>query len=71
LAPDDIDLIVVATVTPDTLMPSTACWLQARLRCKRAIAFDINAACSGFVYALSVADNFVRAGGVKSALVVG
>ncbi|HTD53150.1 MAG TPA: beta-ketoacyl-ACP synthase III [Thermoanaerobaculia bacterium] len=68
---EEIDLIVVATVTPDTWMPSTACWLQARLKCRRAIAFDVNAACSGFVYALSIADNFIRAGKVKSALVVG
>lgn len=71
LLPDDIDLIVVATVTPDTMMPSTACWLQAKLQCKRAMAFDVSAACSGFVYALSVADNFIRAGSAQSALVVG
>lgn len=68
---EDIDLIIVATVTPDTLMPSTACWLQGMLGCQRAIAFDISAACSGFVYALSVADNFIRAGSAQSALVVG
>jgi len=71
MLPEDIDLIVVATVTPDTMMPSTACWLQAKLQCKRAIAFDVSAACSGFVYALAVADNFIRAKSAQSALVVG
>jgi 3-oxoacyl-[acyl-carrier-protein] synthase III len=69
--PEEIDLIIVATVTPDTLMPSTACWLQASLGCGSAMAFDINAACSGFVYALSVADNMIRAGAARCALVVG
>jgi 3-oxoacyl-[acyl-carrier-protein] synthase III len=68
---DQLDLIVVATVTPDTPMPSTACRLQALLKCRGAAAFDVSAACSGFLYALAVADNFVRAGSAQCALVVG
>lgn len=71
VSPGDVDLIVVATVTPDTLMPSTACRLQGMLGCRNAVAFDVNAACSGFIYALSIADNFIRAGSVRSVLVVG
>jgi 3-oxoacyl-[acyl-carrier-protein] synthase-3 len=67
----EIDLIVVATVTGDMPMPSTACFLQKRLGAKNAAAFDINAACSGFVYALSVADKFIKSGDSKRALVIG
>ena len=71
IPPEAVDLIVVATVTPDTLMPSTACHLQGRLNCSRAAAFDVNAACSGFVYGLAVADNFIRAQAARTVLVVG
>jgi 3-oxoacyl-[acyl-carrier-protein] synthase-3 len=71
LNPTDIDLIIVGTVTPDKVFPSTACLLQERLGAGKCIAFDINAVCSGFVYALSVADQFIRSGMVKTALVVG
>ena len=66
-----IDLIVVATTTPDKIFPSTACLLQARLNIHGCPAFDVQAVCSGFVYALSVADQFVKTGMAKRALVVG
>lgn len=67
----DIDLIIVATSTPDFIFPSTACLLQAKLGNCGAMAFDIQAVCSGFVYALSVAEKFIRSGSHKKALVVG
>ncbi len=68
---DDIDLIIVATSTPDMVFPSTACILQNKLGANGCAAFDMQAVCSGFVYALSVADAMIRAGGVRCALVVG
>lgn len=67
----DIDLIVVATTTPDRVFPSTACLLQSRLDIHGCPAFDIQAVCTGFVYALGVADKFVRTGSARNALVVG
>jgi len=67
----DIDLIVVATTTPDMVFPGTACILQAKLGIKGCPAFDVQAVCSGFVYALTVADQFVRTGQYRHALVVG
>ncbi|MGA8050511.1 MAG: beta-ketoacyl-ACP synthase III [Burkholderiales bacterium] len=67
----DIDLIILATSTPDYIFPSTACLLQAKLGIKDCPAFDIQAVCSGFVYALATADCFIRAGTYKRALVVG
>ncbi|HSX61452.1 MAG TPA: beta-ketoacyl-ACP synthase III [Tahibacter sp.] len=67
----EIELIVVGTTTPDLIFPSTACLLQHRLGANGCAAFDVNAACSGFIYALSVADKFIRSGTVKKALVVG
>ncbi len=70
-AAEEIDLIIVATTTPDYIFPSTACLLQARLGVKGAMAFDVQAVCSGFVYALTVADKFIRSGSHKKALVVG
>ena len=66
-----IDLIVVATTTPDKTFPSTACLLQQRLNIHGCPAFDVQAVCSGFVYALSVADQFIKTGMCKCALVVG
>ena len=69
--PADIDLIIVATTTPDLIFPSTACLLQARLDIHGCPAFDVQAVCTGFVYALGVADNFIRAGSSRCALVVG
>lgn len=67
----DIDLIVVATTTPDQVFPSTACLLQSRLDIHGCAAFDVQAVCTGFIYALGVADNFIRAGNATCALVVG
>ncbi len=67
----EIDLIVVGTTTPDLIFPSTACLVQARLGANGCGAFDVNAACSGFIYALSMADKFVRSGQSKCALVIG
>ena len=69
--PENLELIVVATATPDAFFPSTACILQSKLGNKKAVAFDVLAACSGFVYALYVADSIMRTKGLKSALVVG
>ncbi|MFT3792389.1 MAG: beta-ketoacyl-ACP synthase III [Rudaea sp.] len=66
-----IDLIVVGTTTPDLVFPSTACLLQHRLGANGCAAFDVNAACSGFIYALTVANQFIRAGTAKNALVIG
>lgn len=67
----EIDLIVVGTTTPDLIFPSTACLLQNRLGADGCAAFDVNAACSGFIYALAVADKFIRSGAAKNVLVVG
>jgi len=71
VGPKDIDLIIVATTTPDRVFPSTACLLQQRLDIHGCAAFDIQAVCTGFVYALGVADNFIRAGSASRALVIG
>jgi 3-oxoacyl-[acyl-carrier-protein] synthase-3 len=71
LAPAGIDLIIVATSTPDYVFPSTACLLQAKLGIKDCPAFDVQAVCSGFVYALATADRFIRSGMNRRALVVG
>jgi 3-oxoacyl-[acyl-carrier-protein] synthase-3 len=67
----DIDLIIVATSTPDMVFPSTACFLQQKLGVPGAAAFDVQAVCSGFVYALTVADSMIRTGAANRALVVG
>jgi 3-oxoacyl-[acyl-carrier-protein] synthase-3 len=67
----DIDLIIVATTTPDRVFPSTACLLQDRLDIHGCAAFDVQAVCTGFVYALGIADKFVRSGSAKHVLVVG
>jgi 3-oxoacyl-[acyl-carrier-protein] synthase-3 len=68
---DQIDLIIVATVTPDMSFPSTACSLQEKLGARKAAAFDLSAACSGFIYGLANASNFIAMGTYKYALVVG
>ncbi len=68
---DDIDLIIVATTTPDRIFPSTACILQERLDIHGCPAFDVQAVCTGFVYALSVADAFIKGGQYQCALVIG
>ncbi len=70
-AASDIDLIIVATSTPDMVFPSTACLLQDKLGVRGAAAFDVQAVCSGFVYALTVADSMIRTGAASKALVVG
>jgi len=71
LSPSDIELIVVGTTTPDTLCPSAACVIQDRIQATRAGAFDVNAACAGFVYALNAAQGFVATGQYQNALVIG
>ena len=71
LKPTDLDLIIVATITPDMQFPSTACFVQAALGAKNAVSFDISAACSGFIYALVVAQQFIARGAYKNALVIG
>lgn len=71
LQPSDIDLIVLATTTPDRIFPSTACLLQKRLGIHGSPAFDVQAVCTGFIYALDIADRFIRTNGAKRALVIG
>jgi 3-oxoacyl-[acyl-carrier-protein] synthase-3 len=71
LTPADLDLIVCATVTPDLMCPATACLIQAALGCRPIPAFDLSAACSGFLYALSVASQYLHTGAARHALVVG
>ncbi|WP_114393705.1 beta-ketoacyl-ACP synthase III [Oleisolibacter albus] len=71
VAADELDLIVLATATPDHTFPATATRVQARLGMTRGAAFDVQAVCSGFIYALSVADNFIKAGQARTALVIG
>ena len=71
LSPEDIDLIIVATVTPDNFTPSTACIVQYKLGAKNAWAFDINAACTGFIYALKLGRSLIRSGEANNALIIG
>jgi len=71
VAPEEVDLIVLATSTPDNTFPATAARVQAALGIKQGAAFDVQAVCTGFVFALATADNFVRAGQAKTALVIG
>jgi 3-oxoacyl-[acyl-carrier-protein] synthase-3 len=71
LKPEDIDLIIVGTVTPDMLFPSTACLVQHKIGATKAWGFDLSAACSAFTYSLTVGSQLVAAGGVKNALVIG
>lgn len=71
LKAQDIELIIVATITPDMPFPSVACLLQGALLAKRAVSFDVSAACAGFIYALSIAQQFIARGQYKNALVVG
>jgi 3-oxoacyl-[acyl-carrier-protein] synthase-3 len=71
LGPEDIDLIIVATITGDMPFPSTACFLQDKLGATNAAGFDINAACSGFLYSLYIADSFIKSGKHRRILVVG
>lgn len=71
MAPTDLDLIIFCTISPDQIMPSAACTLQKKLGCRQIMAFDLSAACSGFVYGLTVADQFIKTGLYKNILVVG
>jgi 3-oxoacyl-[acyl-carrier-protein] synthase III len=71
VAPEDLDLIIIATVTPDMFFPSTACIVQEKLGARKAAAFDLSAACSGFLYGASVAAQFIQNGMYRYALVVG
>jgi 3-oxoacyl-[acyl-carrier-protein] synthase-3 len=71
LTADDVDLIVLATATPDETFPATACRVQNGLGMTRGFAFDVQAVCSGFIYALATADNFIKAGQAKTAIVIG
>ncbi len=69
--PENLELIVVATATPDSFFPSTACKVQSKIGNRGAVAFDVSAACTGFIYALYVADSIMRSKGVSRALVIG
>lgn len=71
VAPSEIDLLIVATSTPDMIFPSTACLVQQKLGISQGMAFDVQAVCSGFVYALATADLYIRMGKAKTALVIG
>src|SRR4026207_217221 len=71
VAPSDIDFVVVGTTTPDLIFPTVACLVQDKLGIKSCPAFSVEAACSGFIYALVVADQFIRTGGARRALVIG
>lgn len=71
LKPPDIDLIIVATVTPDRTFPSTAVYVQEKIGARPCIAFDVSAACSGFLYALNIAHNFISTGQLRHALIIG
>lgn len=69
MSPKDLDLIILATITPDTCCPSGANWLEARLGAEKAVSFDVTAACCGFIFGLSVAEQYLKTGAVKTALV--
>jgi 3-oxoacyl-[acyl-carrier-protein] synthase-3 len=71
VAPEDLDMIVMGTVTPDRQFPSAACFVQKSLNASKAVAFDVSAGCSGFLYALAVANNAISTGSCKNALVIG
>ena len=71
IKPEHIDLIIIGTTTPDVVFPSTACLLQQRLGIHGCPAFDVQAVCTGFIYALDIADKFIRTGTAKTALVIG
>ena len=69
--PQEVELILVGTITPDMFFPSTGCWVQDKLGAKNAVAMDISAACSGYIYALVIASNFIETGIYKNALIIG
>ena len=68
---EELDLIIAATITPDRLLPNLACEVQSALGACRAVAFDVSAACSGFLYAMDIARHYLEAGGSRRALVIG
>ena len=70
LKPEDIDLIIVATITPDMFFPATACLVQSKLGCRHVPAFDVSVACSGFIYGIAIANQFISSGTYKHALVI-
>lgn len=71
IAAEDLQLIIVATISPDTITPATACYVQSNLGAKKAIAFDISAACSGFLYAMKIAKRMISDGAYENALIIG
>lgn len=71
VAPEDLDLIIVATITPDMVFPSTACFVQNRLGARNATCFDLEAACSGFLFAVNTARQYIKTGAIRTALVIG
>lgn len=71
LTGEELDLIIVATISPDTITPATACYVQHNLGAMKAVAFDVSAACSGFLYAMNIAKEMISTGAVKNALIIG
>lgn len=71
LRPEDVDLIILGTVTPDMLTPSCACFVQQGLGARNAVAFDLSAACPGWIFGVSIADSYIRTGACRNALIVG
>lgn len=71
VSPKDVELIITSTITPDNLFPSTSCYVQSHIGAKNAGAFDVLAACAGFIYALSIGENYVRSGMANNVLVIG
>ncbi|MGC6565384.1 MAG: beta-ketoacyl-ACP synthase III [Akkermansiaceae bacterium] len=71
IAAEDVELIIVATITPDTLTPATACYVQQQIGANKAVAFDISAACSGFLYAMKLAKRLIESGAFANALIIG
>ena len=69
--PEEIELIIVGTITPDMFFPSTGCWVQDKLGAKNAVAMDVSAACSGYIYSLVIASKFIETGSYKNALIIG
>lgn len=71
VSPKDLDMIITSTITPDHIFPSTSCYIQEKIGATRACAFDILAACAGFIYAMSIGQSFINSGAMKTVLVVG
>lgn len=71
VSPKDVDLIITSTITPDCLFPSTSCYVQKKIGAKKAGAFDVLAACAGFIYALSIGQNYINSGAMNTVLVIG